>query len=212
MQNQQLYQVTATDNQWKCIEEACAMLSLVQHGLLTAPMSYIPFTSNAIKEGLQAVHSRFLSDNILKITLKRDVDEPNKFQADTAFIIARALRDRETVAHTGLDVSQYPTLTLSEKQLNTIATACELLGRLMLGQANGIGMLIPFDDYQLGLELDEINQRYLQAYRDYVSVECDESGNRKADIPLDIWRKIARKDDFRMGSEPSISVVGVVSE
>lgn len=215
MQNQQLYQVTATDKQWQYIEEACFVLGTVQLGSTVKALNHIPFEKDFIKEGLVSIHMSFLKQYTNHIDGQIKGTSPVRYVSDTALDIASELKSRnEKHVRFKLDMTNYPTLTLTKHQLDTIATACELIGRLMLGQAGHMGSLIPFkfDDYQLGLELDEINQRYLQAYRDYVSVECDENGNRKADIPLDIWRKIARKDDFRMGSEPSISVVGVVSE
>lgn len=213
MQKQQLYQVTATDTQWNYIEEACFLLSMVQMGLPVFIVNYIPFDREYLKDGLFAIHENFTKKYEKQVNREIKGTNPTQYVSDIAMSLCVGLKHRNEKDNAKvLDTAGYPTITLSEEQLNTIATACELIGRLMLGQADRIGILIPFDDYQLGFEFDEINHRYLQAYRDYVTIERDEDGNRKADVPLDIWRKIARKDDFRMGSEPSISVVGVVSE
>lgn len=213
MQNQQLYQVTATDTQWNYIEEACFLLSMVLMGVPVYVVKYIPFDKEYLKDGLVAIHENFTKRYEKQVNREIQGTSPTQYISDIAMNLGAGLKYRDEKDNVRrLDTGGYPTLTLSEEQLNTIATACELLGRLMLGQADRIGVLIPFDDYQLGFELDEINHRYLQVYRDYVTIERDENGNRKADVPLDIWRKIARKDDFRMGSEPSILIVEVASE
>lgn len=213
MQTEQLYHLTATDIQWDYIAEACFALGMVQIGVPAVILKHIPFTKNFIKEGLDAIHTSFIKQYSNHINGQIKGTSPARYFSDTALDIGSALKSRnEKHVRVKLDMSNYPTVTLTKQQLDIIATACELLGRLMLGQSDRIGILIPFDDYQLGLEFDEINHRYLQVYRDYVTIERDENGYRKADIPLDIWRKIARKDDFRMGSEPSILVVEVVSE
>lgn len=213
MQNQQLYQTTATDTQWDYIREACYVLGTVQMGSTIKAINQIPFNKDYIKEGLVEIHTSFLKQYSNHIDGQIKGTSPTQYISDLALNIGSGLEYRsEQYGKDRLDTSCYPTLTLTKQQLDTIATACELIGRLMLGQADRIGILIPFDDYQLGFEFDEINHRYLQAYRDYVTIERDENGNRKADIPLDIWRKITKNEDFRMGSEPSISVVEVASE
>ena len=40
----------------------------------------------------------------------------------------------------------------------------------------------------------------------------DEQGNRECDVAFDMWRKIIRKDDFKMGSEPAITIVEIDDE
>lgn len=207
MQAEQLYHLTATDTQWNYITEACFALAMVQLGAPIAVIKHIPFEKDFIKDGLVAIHTSFIKQHTNRIDGQIKGTNPTQYVSDTAYDIGSWLRYRnEKYGKDRLDTSCYPTLTLSEEQLKTIATACELIGRLMLGQTDRIGTLIPFDDYKLGFEFDEINHRYLQAYHDYVTIERDENGYRKADIPLDIWRKIAKKDDFRMGSEPGVEV------
>lgn len=209
MQKEQLYRLTATDTQWDYIAEACFALGMVQIGVPSVILKHIPFTKNFIKEGLDAIHTSFVKQYNNHIDGQIKGTNPTQYVSDTALNIGSALKSRnEKHARVKVDMSNYPTVTFTKQQINTIATACELLGRLMLGQTDRLGILIPFkfNDYQLGFEFDELNHRYLQAYRDYISIERDENGYRKADIPLDIWRKIARKDDFRMGSEPGVVV------
>lgn len=207
MQTEQLYRLTATDLQWDYIAEACFALGMVQIGVPAVILKYIPFEKDCIKDGLDAIHTSFVKQYRNHINGQIKGTSPARYLSDIALDIASDLKSRnEKHVKVRSGISNYPTITLTKQQLDIIATACELLGRLMLGQSDRIGILIPFDDYQLGLEFDEINHRYLQVYRDYVTIERDENGYRKADIPLDIWRKIARKDDFRMGSEPGIEI------
>lgn len=92
-------------------------------------------------------------------------------------------------------------ITVTEKQLHIIATACEIYGRILGNQAEFISELIPFVDRGERWDFRKDVKRVLGNY------EIDYHRTRDTvNIAFDIWRKIDRKDDFTMGSEPSIDV------
>ena len=43
-------------------------------------------------------------------------------------------------------------------------------------------------------------------------IQLDKLGNRECDVAFDMWRKIIRDGDIRLGSEPMIEVVEILDD
>lgn len=93
-------------------------------------------------------------------------------------------------------------LDVTEKQLQTIATACEVYGCIQYGQSYMISEHIPFKNYSDRFDFEEKIKNLLSEYEMNFPHRAE-----NCDIAFDMWRKISRKDDFRMGVEPPIDVV-----
>lgn len=128
------------------------------------------------------------------------------------------------------------TLTVTDKQLQVIKDACELYGRIQIGQFNGFAEIVTqtgFNGWQLRVQPerkeDESDERY--------EARCDEMEERdrlvcqtlvgaingiyrqiynwdvkprtnESNIALDIWAVLdgRREDGFHMGTEPLVQV------
>jgi hypothetical protein len=129
-------------------------------------------------------------------------------------------------------------LIVTEKQLQVIKDACELYGRIQIGQFNGFAEIVTqtgFSGWTLRVEPkrkeDESDERY-KARCDEIE-ECDrlvckalvgaingiyreiynwdvKDRTNESNIALDIWAVLdGRRDDgFHMGSEPLVEVKG----
>lgn len=128
------------------------------------------------------------------------------------------------------------TLTVTEKQLRVIKDACELYGRIQIGQFNGFAEIVTqtgFCGWQLRVQPDrkedESDERY-KARCDDVEEEdrlvCNallgaingiyrqiynwdvKPRTNESNIALDIWAVLdgRREDGFHMGSEPLVKV------
>lgn len=93
-------------------------------------------------------------------------------------------------------------ISLTKKQLDTIGTACEVYGRIQYGQSHFISEHIPFKNYSDRYDFEEKMRKLLSEYEMEFPTRAD-----NCDIAFDMWRKITRKDDFKMGTEPVIDVV-----
>lgn len=128
------------------------------------------------------------------------------------------------------------TLTVTDKQLQVIKDACELYGRIQIGQFNGFAEIVTqtgFNGWKLRTDPDrkdgESDERY-KARCDEIE-ECDrlvcktlvgavtgiyrevynwdvKPRTNEADIALDIWAVLdgRREDGFHMGTEPLVKV------
>lgn len=106
------------------------------------------------------------------------------------------------------------TITCTEKQAQIIRDACELYGRVQIGQFNDLATLLAFDpdsrsdDFRVCcMNRDMISQMLDGAYRTMYTLGRKTPDN--ADIALDLWAKLdnrRRKDNFVIGSEPMIKV------
>lgn len=93
-------------------------------------------------------------------------------------------------------------ISLTKKQLDTIGTACEVYGRIQYGQSHYISEHIPFKNQIDRFDFEERLRKLLSEYEMEYPTRAD-----NCDIAFDMWRKITRKDDFKMGTEPVIDVV-----
>ena len=101
-------------------------------------------------------------------------------------------------------------LTVTEKQLQVIGLACECYGRIQYGQPDHVMLDLPLD-FDAQNELTEMCYRFMSKFKE-LPIEIDEQGNRECDVAFDMWRKIIRKDDFQMGSEPAIKIMEIDDE
>lgn len=101
-------------------------------------------------------------------------------------------------------------LTVNEKQLQVIGLACECYGRIQYGQPDHVIRDLPLD-FEHKNELADICYRFMSIFSPF-AIEVDEEGYRECDVAFDMWRKIIRKDDFRMGSEPTITIMEIDDE
>lgn len=128
------------------------------------------------------------------------------------------------------------TLTVTDKQLQIIRDACELYGRIQIGQFNGFAEIVTqtgFSGWQLRVQpsrkADETEKRYKARcealekkdrmtcealvgaingiYREVYNWDVMPRTN-EANVALDIWAVLdgRREDGFHMGSEPLIKV------
>lgn len=128
------------------------------------------------------------------------------------------------------------TLTVTDKQLQVIKDACELYGRIQIGQFNGFAEIVTktgFYGWQLRIQperkegesderykarCDEIEERdrlvcktlvgaVTGIYREVYNWDVKPRTN-EADIALDIWAVLdgRREDGFHMGTEPLVKV------
>lgn len=128
------------------------------------------------------------------------------------------------------------TLTVTDKQLDVIRDACELYGRIQIGQFNGFAEIVTqtgFNGWQLRVqperkedELDALYEARCDEMEDDDILVCKtlvgaitgiyrEAYNwdgkprtNEADIALDIWAVLdgRREDGFHMGTEPLVKV------
>lgn len=128
------------------------------------------------------------------------------------------------------------TLTVTDKQLQVIKDACELYGRIQIGQFNGFAEIVTqtgFSGWQLRVDPKrgeaEQNDMYESRCREmlnkdnlvckvlvgaitgiYREAYCWDVKDRpdEANVALDIWAVLdgRREDGFHMGSEPLIKV------
>lgn len=128
------------------------------------------------------------------------------------------------------------TLTVTDKQLKVIKDACELYGRIQIGQFTGFAEIVTqtgFYGWQLRVQpdrkADESDERY-KARCDETEKEdrlvCDaligaingiyrqiynwnvKDRTNESNIALDIWAVLdgRREDGFHMGTEPLVNV------
>lgn len=127
-------------------------------------------------------------------------------------------------------------IMVTDKQLQVIKDACELYGRIQIGQFNGFAEIVTqtgFYGWQLRVQPDRKEGESDEQYK----ARCDEIEERdrlvcktlvgaitgiyrevynwdvkprtnEADIALDIWAKLdgRREDGFHMGTEPLVKV------
>lgn len=134
------------------------------------------------------------------------------------------------------------TLIVTDKQLGVIQDACELYGRIQLGQFRGFAEIVTQTGfYGFGIRVkpkrkdDETDAEYKERCeylyrRDELTKECLEGAvegiyrhayhwepkprTNEADIALDIWAVLdgRREDGFHMAPEPLVQVREVTDE
>ena len=132
--------------------------------------------------------------------------------------------------------AQQKKLIVTDAQLQVIRDACELYGRIQIGQFREFAEIVTqtgFSGYELRIQPkkteDETDERYKERCealyeKDYLICDClkgavegiyrevrynyDKQRPNAADIALDIWAKLdgRREDGFHMGSEPLVKI------
>lgn len=98
-------------------------------------------------------------------------------------------------------------ITVTQKQLQVIGLACECFGRIQYGQPDYVMRDLPLG-FELNTELSDICRRFMDSVGIF-RIQLDEHGKRECDVAFDMWRKIIRDDDIRLGSEPMIEIVEI---
>ena len=147
--------------------------------------------------------------------------------------------DADTDAVSGMKGAEMKSLIVTDKQLQVIRDACELYGRIQIGQFNGFAEIVTqtgFNGWQLRVQPDrkkgETDEQYKARcerleeedrlvcralvgaingiYREMYNWNVKDRTN-ESNIALDIWAVLdgRREDGFHMGSEPLVEVKDV---
>lgn len=128
------------------------------------------------------------------------------------------------------------TLTVTDKQLEVIRNACELYGRIQIGQFNGFAEIVSqtgFSGWQIRVQPKKNKGESVEQYKarcteiekkDRIICDCIDGmleglyrhaygyegkpRTNEASIALDIWAVLdgRREDGFHMGTEPLVKV------
>ena len=101
-------------------------------------------------------------------------------------------------------------ITVTQKQLQVIGLACECFGRIQYGQPDYVMRDLPFG-FENNNELVDICRRFMSTMGNF-PIQLDKLGNRECDVAFDMWRKIIRDGDIRLGSEPMIEIVEILDD